>query len=166
MWRKLLLTLLSAWQIPTSLQQQVTDMSSRNKQTNKASAIGRPTSFTQSDRAKWYFWRLHNTFSSWLRSEQEVASNKAWEAKGAGSPKISKAMPMTPSVIKTSLPLWAHTSHHQQRTVSYGSRLIVRAKVVDKGQQEDRRLAKAGKKKKKKAVPSKGSWLPKSKSIT
>ncbi len=44
--------------------------------------------------------------------------------------------------------------------------MIVRAKVVDKGQHEDRRLAKVEKKKKKKktAVPSKGSWLPKSKS--
>ena len=48
--------------------------------------------------------------------KQEVASNKAWEAKGAGSPKINKAMPMTPSVIKTSQPLRAHTIHHQQRT--------------------------------------------------
>ena len=45
--------------------------------------------------------------------------------------------------------------------------MIVRAKVVNKGHLEDRRLAKAGKKKKKKkAVPSKGSWLPKSKSTT
>jgi len=32
----------------------------------------------------------------------------------------------------------------------------VRAKVVNKGQQEDRRLAMAGKKKKKKAVSLKG----------
>ena len=42
----------------------------------------------------------------------------------------------------------------------------MRAKVVNKGQHEDRELAMAGKKKKKKAVLWKGSWLPKSISIT
>ena len=41
----------------------------------------------------------------------------------------------------------------------------MRAKVVNKGQHEDRELAMAGKKKKK-AVLWKGSWLPKSISIT
>jgi hypothetical protein len=38
----------------------------------------------------------------------------------------------------------------------------MRAKVVNKGQQEDRKLAMAGKKKKKKVVSLEGSWLPKS----
>ena len=37
--------------------------------------------------------------------------------------------------------------------------------MVNKGQQEDRRLAMAGKKKKK-AVSLKGWWLPKSRSMT
>jgi hypothetical protein len=131
------------------------------QQTNKASTICRTTLHTTWSSQTVFLIFTYLLFVRCCRVEQEVVSNKAWEAKGTGSPKNNKSMRMNPSVIKTPLPLRA-TSNHQQRTCSYTSHLILRAKVVN-NEHEGIKLAMG--KTKNKPISSL-SWLPKSMSIT
>ena len=147
--------LFSAWQIPTLKASYSYVLKKQRNQINTMSAIGRTTSCTQNGRAKRYLWQMH-TFCSSLRSGTR---GNVWQNLG------SERGGELPKRHHNNTAVVSHEPPSAKTIQAYGSRLIVRAKVVNNGQHGDRRLAMA-EKKKEKAVSLKGTWLPKSMSVT
>jgi hypothetical protein len=130
------------------------------QQTNKASTIGRTTLHTTWSSQAIFLW-LH-TFCSLLQSGTRGSVQQSLGSKRDGESQRIINQCAWPQVSSKHHCRCKPRATISKEHVCYRSWLIVRAKVVNKGQHEDRRLAMA--RMKRKAVSLKGSWLPKSKS--